>query len=125
MESALTQKLKQDLQTLVTDAEELLKATATQTGERVEKVRVRAEESLRAARARLAETSAAVGQRARVAAQDVERQVDPAHRPALARAAIAERPAEGLAGQVLAHLGGVLYEFVSLDDVDVCQCSGR
>lgn len=75
MEAASTQKLKQDLQVVVADAEELLKATASQTGERVEKVRVRAEESLRAARARLAETTAALDNSARAAARDMDDQV--------------------------------------------------
>ena len=50
MQHASTDKLMHDLRTVVTDAEELLKATASQTGERIEKVRARAEESLRAAR---------------------------------------------------------------------------
>ena len=48
-----TDKLMQDLRAVVTDAEELLKATAGQTGERIEKVRNRAEQSVRDARARL------------------------------------------------------------------------
>ena len=48
-------KLVKDLRTVVTDAEDLLKATASQTGERVEQVRARAEESLRLARASLHE----------------------------------------------------------------------
>ena len=42
MDTALTQKLKQDLHTVVADTEELIKATANQTGERIEKVRARA-----------------------------------------------------------------------------------
>jgi len=46
-------KLIQDLRTVVTDAEELLKATAGQTGERIEKIRARAEGSVRGARERL------------------------------------------------------------------------
>lgn len=75
MQSAHMQNLRKDLQAVVADAEELLKATASQTGERIEKVRVRAEESLRAARTRLAETGAALGQDARAAAQDVDAQV--------------------------------------------------
>ena len=86
MDAALTQKIKQDLQTVVIDAEELLKATASQTGERVEKIRVRAEESLRAARVRLAEASAVVGQKARVAADSVDDQV---HKHPYATAGIA------------------------------------
>lgn len=48
-----TDKLVQDLKTVVTDAEELLKATANQGGEQVARVRARAEESVRMARARL------------------------------------------------------------------------
>jgi ElaB/YqjD/DUF883 family membrane-anchored ribosome-binding protein len=75
MDAALTQKLKQDLQTVVTDADELLKATASQTGERIEKIRARAEDSLRAARLRLVETSAVAGQKARVAAETVDDQM--------------------------------------------------
>jgi ElaB/YqjD/DUF883 family membrane-anchored ribosome-binding protein len=86
MDTALTQKLKHDLQSVVTDAEELLKATASQTGERVEKIRVRAEDSLRAARLRLVETSAVVGQKARVAADSVDDQV---HKHPYATAGIA------------------------------------
>jgi len=86
MEAASTQKLKQDLQVVVADAEELLKATASQTGERIEKVRARAEESLRAARARLADTTAALDHSARAAARDVDDQV---HRHPWATAGIA------------------------------------
>ena len=48
MQQVSTDKLMNDLRAVVTDAEELLKATAArETGERVEKVRARAEESLR------------------------------------------------------------------------------
>lgn len=86
MDAALTQRLKQDLHTVVIDAEELLKATASQTGERVEKIRVRAEESLRAARERLAEASAEVVQKARVAVDNVDSQV---HKHPYATAGIA------------------------------------
>jgi ElaB/YqjD/DUF883 family membrane-anchored ribosome-binding protein len=53
MQQVTTEKLVQDLRTVVTDAEELLKATAGQTGERIEKVRDRAEQSVRDARTRL------------------------------------------------------------------------
>ena len=51
MQTASADKLMKDLQAVVIDTEELIKATASQTGERVDKVRSRAEESLRAARA--------------------------------------------------------------------------
>ena len=49
----LTDKLARDLRAVVTDAEDLLKATASQAGEHVEKARARAEESLDLARASL------------------------------------------------------------------------
>ena len=75
MDAALTQKLKQDLQTVVTDTEELLKATASQTGERVEKVRARAQDSLRAARLRLTEATAAVDENVRATAGSIDDQV--------------------------------------------------
>lgn len=47
-------KLMQDLQNVVTDAEELLRATASQTGERVAAARERIEENLVVAKERLA-----------------------------------------------------------------------
>jgi ElaB/YqjD/DUF883 family membrane-anchored ribosome-binding protein len=75
MQHASTDKLMHDLRTVVTDAEELLKATASQTGERIEKVRARAEESLRAARARMQEAGHVAEARARDAAREVDQQV--------------------------------------------------
>jgi ElaB/YqjD/DUF883 family membrane-anchored ribosome-binding protein len=42
-----------DLRAVIADAEELLRATAGETGERVQEVRARAEASLRAAREHL------------------------------------------------------------------------
>ena len=45
--------LMTDLKAVIADAEELLRATADQAGPRVEEVRARAEESLRAAREHL------------------------------------------------------------------------
>jgi ElaB/YqjD/DUF883 family membrane-anchored ribosome-binding protein len=47
-------KLKADLRVLAADMEQLLRATAGQTGQHVAQVRARAEESLHAARARVA-----------------------------------------------------------------------
>ena len=49
-----TEKLMDDLQTVVRDAEALLQATAAQTGEKIEGVRARAMESVQKARQRLA-----------------------------------------------------------------------
>lgn len=53
-------KLMEDLRAVVSDAEDLLKATAGETGERIKAARVKAEESLKAARARMAEHEAAL-----------------------------------------------------------------
>ncbi|MFY9315143.1 MAG: DUF883 family protein [Burkholderiales bacterium] len=86
MEAVSTQKLKQDLQTVVFDAEELLKATASQTGERVEKVRAQAEQSLRKARVRLAESGEAIAQNVRATALSVD---DLAHQQPWAAVGIA------------------------------------
>jgi ElaB/YqjD/DUF883 family membrane-anchored ribosome-binding protein len=67
-----TDKLMKDLRAVVVDTEDLLKATAGQTGERIDKVRARAEESLRNARARVQATSHDV----QIAAQDAMHEVD-------------------------------------------------
>lgn len=48
-----TDKLVQDLKAVVGDAEDLLKATANQGGEQIARIRARAEESVRVARARM------------------------------------------------------------------------
>ena len=50
-----TDKLRADLRMLAADTEQLLRATASQTGHQVAQVRARAEESLRAAKARVAD----------------------------------------------------------------------
>ena len=60
MEQVTADKLKEDLRTVKADLEELLKATASQTRERIAAARVKAGESLRLAQARLAEAQAAV-----------------------------------------------------------------
>lgn len=75
MDAILTQKIRQNLETIADDAEELLKATASQTGERVEKIRARAQESLRAGRLRLAEATAAVDENVRATAGSIDDQV--------------------------------------------------
>jgi ElaB/YqjD/DUF883 family membrane-anchored ribosome-binding protein len=48
-----TDKLFQDLQAVVRDAEALLKATAGQAGDKVQEVRSRAEETIKQARANI------------------------------------------------------------------------
>ena len=53
MDNVSTDRIVKDMRAVIVDAEDLLKATASQTGERVDKVRARAEESLRVARERI------------------------------------------------------------------------
>jgi ElaB/YqjD/DUF883 family membrane-anchored ribosome-binding protein len=67
-----TDKLMQDLRAVVGDAEELLKATAGQTGERIENIRARAEQSVRNARERMR----AAGHDLRLAAETATHQVE-------------------------------------------------
>jgi ElaB/YqjD/DUF883 family membrane-anchored ribosome-binding protein len=54
------EKLMEDLRIVVADAEELLKATANQTGERIAAARARVGESLQAAKTRLSNAQVAV-----------------------------------------------------------------
>jgi len=68
-------KLLDDLRVVAGDVEELLRATASQTGDRIKEARARAEESLRAARVRLEETGDEVAAHAREAAREAERYV--------------------------------------------------
>lgn len=63
------EKLMQDLQLVVSDAEELLRATAGQAGEKVSAARERIQESLGAAKERLAETQEAMLEKTRQAAR--------------------------------------------------------
>jgi ElaB/YqjD/DUF883 family membrane-anchored ribosome-binding protein len=65
-------KLADDLQTLVSDAEELLRATAGAAGEKAVEARERAEESLRAVRSRLKSVERDLTGRARVVGDYVE-----------------------------------------------------
>ena len=62
-----TDKLIADLRILVIDVEQLLKLTASQTGERVMQVRAKAEESLQVAKVRIAELQAEAVAKARAA----------------------------------------------------------
>lgn len=62
-------KLVADLKVVVADAEELLKATASQTGERISAARARAEESLKVAKVRLADAQTAAMDRTKAAAK--------------------------------------------------------
>ena len=69
MEQVTKAKLMEDLKTVFGDVEELLKATASQTGERITAARAKAEESLKVARARLTEVQAAVAAQTKAVAK--------------------------------------------------------
>ena len=69
------QKLMEDLGAVVSDAEELLKATASQTGERITAARARAEETLKSAKVRLADAQEAMLDRAKEAAKEADEYV--------------------------------------------------
>jgi ElaB/YqjD/DUF883 family membrane-anchored ribosome-binding protein len=62
-------KLVSDLKVVISDAEELLRATASQAGDKVTAARARIEESLGIAKVRLAELSSATVDGAKVAAR--------------------------------------------------------
>jgi ElaB/YqjD/DUF883 family membrane-anchored ribosome-binding protein len=64
MES-IEKNLMSDLKAVIADAEELLRATADQAGPKVQEVRERAEESLRAAREHLQSAGAELDTRVR------------------------------------------------------------
>ncbi|MCC7329853.1 MAG: DUF883 domain-containing protein [Gammaproteobacteria bacterium] len=70
-----TEKLIEDLQVVVRDAEALLQATAAQTGEKIEGVRARATESLRQARQRIAAAQAGAAREIREAADSTDEYV--------------------------------------------------
>jgi ElaB/YqjD/DUF883 family membrane-anchored ribosome-binding protein len=65
-------KLMEDLRAVVADAEELLKATADQTGERIAAARGKAEASVKAAKARLDEQDAALRAKTKAVAKCTE-----------------------------------------------------
>jgi ElaB/YqjD/DUF883 family membrane-anchored ribosome-binding protein len=66
-------RLVQDLRTLVADAEDLVRATAAETGERIKTARARLEENLRVARVRLDDAQQALVERSKAAAAATDR----------------------------------------------------
>jgi len=70
-----TDQLLADLKTVMNDAEALLRATSTQTGEKIQEVRARAEESLRQARQRLSSIEDEALRRAREVADATDEYV--------------------------------------------------
>ena len=69
------EQLLDDLTAIVRDAESLLRATASQGGEKVEEVRAKAEESLRQVKARLKGVEEETLARARAIAGDADEYV--------------------------------------------------
>jgi ElaB/YqjD/DUF883 family membrane-anchored ribosome-binding protein len=68
-------QLVDDLTAVIRDAESLLRATAAQTGDKVEQIRARAEESVRQAKARLAGVEEQALEHARVLAGEADQYV--------------------------------------------------
>lgn len=62
-------KLVQDMRVVIADAEDLLRATANQAGEKIAVARERIQDSLHQAKVKLAEAEAMVTERARQAAR--------------------------------------------------------
>ena len=69
MDSVTKEKLMDDLKVVAKDVEELLRATASQTGEKIATARARAEESLRSVRENLEDASDEMVARARDASR--------------------------------------------------------
>jgi ElaB/YqjD/DUF883 family membrane-anchored ribosome-binding protein len=69
------EKLMQDLRVVVADAEELLRATAGQAGEKVSSARERIQESLVAAKVRLVAAEEAVVEKTKLAAKATDEYV--------------------------------------------------
>jgi len=67
-----TEKLVADLKAVMHDAEALLRATSAQTGEKIQEVRARAEESLRHAKVRVSQIEEEAMKRARELADATE-----------------------------------------------------
>jgi ElaB/YqjD/DUF883 family membrane-anchored ribosome-binding protein len=70
-----TDKLIEDLKVVIRDAEALIKATSAQTGEKIQEVRAKAEESLRQAKVRLTEAETEALKRAHEVADATEEYV--------------------------------------------------
>jgi ElaB/YqjD/DUF883 family membrane-anchored ribosome-binding protein len=75
VERIAVDQLVDDLTAVIRDAENLLRATAAQTGDKVEEIRARAEESVRAAKERLAGIEEEALKQARVLAGEADEYV--------------------------------------------------
>ena len=74
-EQVSASQLIDDLTSVIREAESLLRATASQTGDKVEEIRSRAEETVRNAKARLANVEEQALERARAFAGDADEYV--------------------------------------------------
>ena len=72
-ESVSREKLVTDVKVVLSDAEDLLRATASDTSERVKSLRPKLEESVRAAKARVTEAERAALDKAKAAAVATDR----------------------------------------------------
>ena len=68
-QATTTDKLVSDMKIVISDAEELLRATANAAGEKVSAARARMEDSLRTARVKVGQAQEVVVDRAKAAAQ--------------------------------------------------------
>ena len=75
MKQVSTEKLMDDLRLVVDDAEELLKATAGQAGEKIATARSRVEQSVQAAKSRLTDAGHRAAERYRDAAKETDQYV--------------------------------------------------
>jgi ElaB/YqjD/DUF883 family membrane-anchored ribosome-binding protein len=75
VERIAVDQLVDDLTAVIRDAENLLRATAAQTGDKVEEIRARAEESVRQAKERLAGIEEEALKHARVLAGEADQYV--------------------------------------------------
>ena len=69
------EKLVADIKAVISDSEEVLKATADQAGEKIAGLRARIQERLRAARVRLADAEAVLVEKSRAAARAADQYV--------------------------------------------------
>ena len=69
LQAVTREKLVADMRTVLADTELLLKAVVGQSGEKLAALQTRIEESLRSARARVAEFEQVASERTRIAAQ--------------------------------------------------------
>jgi ElaB/YqjD/DUF883 family membrane-anchored ribosome-binding protein len=84
---AATEQLVKDVNAVIADTEELLKATAGQTGEQIAAARAKLEERLKATRAQLADWEQGLVERAKAAAEAADNLVHEHPWPAMGVAA--------------------------------------